>query len=143
MPGRWGPSRQAGYQFTVTHGRPGKGGDSNHSVWRITVDTNTKDNLLEVKDLTVRFGSAKQAVTIIRDLNFSVARGETLGIVSGKSVTSLAIMRLLSPVNSLVEGKIELEGTDLLALPAKDMVGIRGNDISMIFQEPMTSLNPI
>ena len=147
MPGRWGPSRQAGYQFTVTHGRPGKGGDSNHSVWRITVDTNTKDNRLEVKDLTVRFGSAKQAVTIIRDLNFSVARGETLGIVgesgSGKSVTSLAIMRLLSPVNSLVEGKIELEGTDLLALPAKDMVGIRGNDISMIFQEPMTSLNPI
>lgn len=60
MPGRWGPSRQAGYQFTVTHGRPGKGGDSNHSVWRITVDTNTKDNLLEVKDLTVRFGSASR-----------------------------------------------------------------------------------
>ena len=111
------------------------------------MDTNTKDNLLEVKDLTVRFGSAKQAVTVIRDLNFSVARGETLGIVgesgSGKSVTSLAIMRLLSPVNSLVEGKIELEGTDLLALPAKDMVGVRGNDIAMIFQEPMTSLNPI
>lgn len=103
-------------------------------------------NLLEVKNLSVSFGSEESGVDIIKDLNFTLAHGETLGIVgesgSGKSVTSLAIMRLLSG-NARVSGEIKLDDIDLLSLRETEMRDIRGNRISMIFQEPMTSLNPI
>jgi peptide/nickel transport system ATP-binding protein len=84
---------------------------------------------------------------VVRDVSFDVNAGETVAIVgesgSGKSVTSLSIMRLLAQDSSRVEGQVLLNGRDILALPEKDMRGVRGNDASMIFQEPMTSLNPI
>lgn len=103
--------------------------------------------LLEVKNLSVAFGNDKQSVTVIDDLTFSLNKGETLGIVgesgSGKSVTSLAVMRLLPKETARVSGEVRLDGTDLLQLSDKQMQDIRGNRISMIFQEPMTSLNPI
>ena len=103
--------------------------------------------LLKVSDLSVRFGNREKQVTVIDGLSFSLQKGETLGIVgesgSGKSVTSLAVMGLLPAETAKVSGSIELDGTDLLALPPKKMQDVRGNKISMIFQEPMTSLNPI
>lgn len=100
--------------------------------------------LLELKNLHVRFagGSAE----VISDLSLALGRRETLGIVgesgSGKSVTSLTIMGLL-PGNTEVTGQIIFEGRDLLSLSEREMQDIRGNKIAMIFQEPMTSLNPI
>jgi len=107
----------------------------------------TMENLLDVKDLTVRFGDRKRFTEVIRGLSFSVGEGETLGIVgesgSGKSVTSLAIMRLLNRESTMVTGEAFFEGRDLLALSEKEMRGIRGGRMAMIFQEPMTSLNPI
>ena len=105
------------------------------------------ENLLEVKDLCVSFGSGKNHVQVIQNLNFNLRKGETLGIVgesgSGKSVTSLAIMGLLPTHSAHVTGKILLDGEDLLTLAEKKMQDLRGNKMSMIFQEPMTSLNPI
>ena len=82
----------------------------------------------------------------VRDVSFNVAEGGTLGLVgesgSGKSATSLAIMRLLPP-QARIEGKISFAGQDLLALAENDMRKLRGSGISMIFQEPMTALNPV
>ena len=104
------------------------------------------DTVLEVKGLSVAFGKDERAVQVIRGLDFSLQKGETLGIVgesgSGKSVTSLAVMGLL-PETAGVSGEILLEGENLLGLPEKRLQQIRGSKISMIFQEPMTSLNPI
>ncbi len=105
------------------------------------------NNLLEIKDLRVSFGVDKLKQTeVIRHLYLSIAKGESLGIVgesgSGKSVTSLSIMGLLPKDRSQVEGNILFDDKDLLTLAEKDMQDIRGNRISMIFQEPMTSLNP-
>jgi len=103
-------------------------------------------NLLEVRDLCVDFINDEGSVNIISHLSFSVARGEVLGIVgesgSGKSVTSLAVMRLLTSA-AQVRGSILFDGRDLLSLTEPEMQQIRGNRIAMIFQEPMTSLNPI
>ncbi len=104
--------------------------------------------LLEVKDLTTRFDTEAGPVRVIRGVSFELEKGKTLGIVgesgSGKSVTSLAVMRLLPKPSGVIEGgKVILDGTDILALPAKEMPRIRGNRISMIFQEPMTALNPV
>ena len=105
------------------------------------------DNLLEIKDLSVEFKNGSGGIKVISDLNLSVGKNETLGIVgesgSGKSVTSLSIMRLHNPKSTVVKGEIDLDGTDLLALSEKEMQQVRGNKIAMIFQEPMTSLNPI
>jgi len=104
-------------------------------------------DLLEVKNLTVDFVGGEASVRVIRNLSFSLGHNEALGIVgesgSGKSVTSLAIMRLLPPATSRVEGQILLDGEDLLKKSEKEMQSIRGSKIAMIFQEPMTSLNPI
>jgi len=103
-------------------------------------------NLLEVRDLCVDFINDEGSVNIISHLSFSVARGEVLGIVgesgSGKSVTSLAVMRLLTSA-AQVRGSILFDGRDLLSLTEPEMQQIRGNRIAMIFQEPMTSLNPV
>ena len=100
-------------------------------------------SLLEVRDLTVGFPNAMP----VRELSFSVAPAETLAIVgesgSGKSLTALALMRLLPKTARVASGRIELEGNDLLALPEIEMRQRRGRDIAMIFQEPMTSLNPV
>lgn len=106
------------------------------------------DTLLEVKDLRTYFRTEGGVVKAVDGISFELGRGKTLGIVGesgcGKSVTSLSIMRLIpNPPGKIVGGGIVFEGEDLLAKSEKQMRGIRGNDISMIFQEPMTSLNPI
>ena len=104
--------------------------------------------LLQVKELSIDFHTAEGVVHAVNDLSFDLYPGETLGIVgesgSGKSVSSLAVMGLIpNPPGKIVHGEILFHGKDLLKLPEKQMLKIRGNKISMIFQEPMTSLNPI
>jgi len=102
--------------------------------------------LLEVQNLNVEFATAQDNVRAVRDVSFSLAAGEVLGLVgesgSGKSVSSLAVLRLLPP-QARVSGRITFDGEDLLALPDERMRAIRGAGISMIFQEPMTALNPV
>ncbi len=103
--------------------------------------------VLSVKNLTTSFLVDGAWKPVVRDVSFDVMPGETVAIVgesgSGKSVTSLSIMRLLAKKQSRVEGSILLNGKDILALSDKEMRKVRGNDAAMIFQEPMTSLNPI
>ncbi|MBV9087780.1 MAG: ABC transporter ATP-binding protein, partial [Acidobacteriaceae bacterium] len=102
--------------------------------------------LLSVRNLDVSFATRDGRVTAVRNISFDVCEGEVLGVVgesgSGKSVTSLAIMRLLPPQAS-VSGEILFEGRDLLRLDDSAMRAVRGMGIAMIFQEPMTSLNPV
>src|SRR3954465_12758142 len=103
--------------------------------------------LLEVQDLRTYFHTDDGVVKAVDDLSFRLEQGRTLGIVgesgSGKSVTSLAIMRLLASTARIETGRIAFLGKDLVKLPEREMQSIRGRDISMIFQEPMTSLNPV
>jgi peptide/nickel transport system ATP-binding protein len=104
--------------------------------------------LLEVEDLQTHFFTRDGVVRAVDGVSFTVNAGETLAVVGesgcGKSVTSLTILRLIaSPPGRVVGGSIRFEGRDLLALPEPEMRKIRGNEISMIFQEPMTSLNPV
>ena len=108
----------------------------------------TSDLVLDVKNLKTVFFTNSGLFKAVDDLSFSVRRGETLAIVGesgcGKSVTALSLMRLVpDPPGRIVGGSITLEGTDLLALDEAEMRAVRGNRISMIFQEPMTSLNPV
>ena len=102
--------------------------------------------LLQVERLNVTFATQTGEVAAVRDVSFSIPESGTLGLVgesgSGKSATSLAIMRLLPPQASIA-GKIIFAGEELLALPVEAMQRIRGARISMIFQEPMTALNPV
>lgn len=105
-------------------------------------------HILEIEHLKVSFNSRKGLVPAVDGISFALKEGEILGIVgesgSGKSVTSLAAMGLIpSPPGKVEEGKILFEGKDLTALKEKEWRKIRGNQISMIFQEPMTSLNPL
>jgi len=103
--------------------------------------------LLEVRDLVVEFETPRGTVRAIDGVSFTIAPGATLGLVGesgcGKSVTSLAILRLLDGNARLRSGTIRFEGRDLLALPEADMRRLRGARIAMIFQEPSTSLNPV
>ena len=106
------------------------------------------DLVLDVKNLKTVFFTNSGLFKAVDDVSFSVRRGETLAIVGesgcGKSVTALSVMRLVpDPPGRIVGGSIVLEGTDLLALDDDEMRAVRGNRISMIFQEPMTSLNPV
>ena len=109
--------------------------------------TEAAEPILSVENLTASFLVDGVWKPVVRDVSFSVAPGETVAIVgesgSGKSVTSLSIMRLLQSDSSRIEGTIMLGGRDLLSLPEHEMRKVRGNDVSMIFQEPMTSLNPL
>ena len=102
--------------------------------------------LLDVQHLTVVF-EGSPAVTAVDDVSFQIAPGETLGLVgesgSGKSVTAFSILRLLQPPGRLSGGQVFFEGRDLLALPEREMRAVRGARISLIFQEPMTALNPV
>ncbi len=104
-------------------------------------------SVLEVSDLRTYFHTEEGVVRAVDDLDFRLEQGRTLGIVgesgSGKSVTSLSIMRLLSSNARIETGHISFLGKDLVGLPEREMQSIRGRDISMIFQEPMTSLNPV
>jgi peptide/nickel transport system ATP-binding protein len=106
------------------------------------------DLILDVKSLKTVFFTPSGLFKAVDDVSFNVRRGETLAIVGesgcGKSVSALSIMRLVpDPPGKIVGGSVTLEGTDLLALDEEDMRRIRGNRMSMIFQEPMTSLNPV
>ena len=106
------------------------------------------DVLLEVVNLSTHFRSSEGVFKAVDDISFSVRRGETLGIVGesgcGKSVTSLSIMGLIpQPPGVMAGGEIRFAGRDLLKLSKREMRSVRGREISMIFQEPMTSLNPV
>ena len=108
----------------------------------------TNNRLLDVRGLKTVFRTERGLVKAVDDVSFHVDRGERLGIVgesgSGKSVTSLSLMRLLpKPGGQVAGGSIDFHGTDLLRCSEKEMRAIRGNRMAMIFQEPMTSLNPV
>ena len=106
-----------------------------------------KEITLQVNNLELWFENDYGANKIVNGISFDIYKGETLGIVGesgrGKSVTSLSIMRLLQSPPARIKGSIKLEGKELLTLSERQMQNIRGNRISMIFQEPMTSLNPV
>jgi peptide/nickel transport system ATP-binding protein/oligopeptide transport system ATP-binding protein len=108
----------------------------------------SEEKLVEVKNLKTYFYTEEGVVKAVDGVDYEIYPGETLGIVGesgcGKSVTSLSIMRLVeSPPGRIEAGEINFQGKDLTKLSQKEMRKIRGNDISMIFQEPMTSLNPV
>lgn len=106
------------------------------------------EKILEVKQLSTQFRTTQGRVTAVDEVSFDVYKGKTLGIVgesgSGKSTIALSIMQLIAPpTGQIVHGEVILQNQDLLQLPAHEMQHVRGNQISMIFQEPMTSLNPV
>jgi len=105
------------------------------------------ERLLEVKDLHVSFATEDGIVRAVDGVSFEVERGKVLGIVgesgSGKSVTALTLMGLTRDVNTRFEGEILYKGRNLLTRPEREMQDFRGNEIAMIFQDPMTSLNPV
>ncbi len=105
-----------------------------------------KENLLQVENLKITFGNKTNSIEVIHNITFSIAKNEIVGIVgesgSGKSVTSLAIMGLLPNKNVSISGEIKFEGEDLLLKSSKELQKFRGNEIAMIFQEPMSALNP-
>ena len=106
------------------------------------------DKLLEIKNLTVHYESFDATVHAVENLNLSLRHGETLGLVgetgAGKTTTVKSVMRILpDPPAKIVSGEILFDGQDLLKLSVKEMRKIRGHEISMIFQDPMTALNPM
>jgi len=108
----------------------------------------TAPPLLEVEGLTISFASRRGEAAVVRDFNLVVERGETVAIVgesgSGKSVTAMSLLRLLpSPPARVAARRMQFGGRDLLALSARGMEAVRGREIAMVFQEPMTSLNPV
>jgi oligopeptide/dipeptide ABC transporter ATP-binding protein len=113
----------------------------------LTVSTNGRDNILEVSGLKTYFFTEDGVVKAVDGVDFEVKRGEILGLVGesgcGKSVTSFSIMRLIGMPGRIVEGSITFDGQELLDLPESEMVHIRGNRISMIFQQPTGCLNPV
>lgn len=105
-------------------------------------------SLIRIENLSVDFQTDSGTVHAVKNISFEIPKGKTVGLVgesgSGKSVSSLAIMRLIpNPPGKVTSGKIMFEGQDLLTIPENKMREVRGNRISMIFQEPMTSLNPV
>ncbi len=106
-----------------------------------------EDYILSIKDLHVHFNTIQGIVRAVNGMNLSICKGEAVGIVGesgcGKTMTALSILRLVpGPLGRIVQGEIKFDGKDLLSLPEKEMRKIRGSQISMIFQDPMTSLNP-
>jgi oligopeptide/dipeptide ABC transporter ATP-binding protein len=110
-------------------------------------ETKSKQPLLEVKDLKTYFFTEDGVVKSVDGVNFYVNPGEVMGLVGesgcGKSVTSLSIMRLISPPGKIVSGQILFDGKDLVTASEDEMINVRGNKISMIFQQPQTALNPV
>lgn len=105
------------------------------------------DALLEIDNLRTYFYTEEGVVRAVDDVSLEIYPGRTLGVVgesgSGKSVTALSVMRLLTATAKIETGKIAFLGRDLVQLPEPEMRGLRGKEIGMIFQEPMTSLNPV
>ncbi|MEO8557690.1 MAG: ABC transporter ATP-binding protein [Rhodospirillales bacterium] len=106
------------------------------------------ETLLQIRDLAVTFGKGESRVEAVRGVSFEIERGQTLALVgesgSGKSVTALSILQLLPyPTAHHPKGSIKFQGKELVGAPERDLMRVRGNRISMIFQEPMTSLNPL
>src|SRR5450432_3816009 len=105
-------------------------------------------SLLRVRDLVTSFRTDQGTMRAVDGVSFDVEEGTTVGVVGesgcGKSVTSLSILRLIpTPPGNIESGSIEFRGKNLLELSEREMRELRGNEISMIFQEPMTSLNPV
>src|SRR2546421_11620800 len=104
-------------------------------------------HLLEVKNLGTHFQTREGLVRAVDGVTFYLDRGELLGLVGesgcGKSITALSVMRLVAPPGRIVNGEIFFEGRDLLKLSNREIRAVRGDDIAMIFQDPMTSLNPV
>src|SRR5690349_13473271 len=108
----------------------------------------TREKLVDVKNLSVAFHQGSLTTNAVRNVSFDIRKGETVALVgesgSGKSVTALSIMKLLAyPAASHPSGEIFFKGRDVLKMSEADMRQVRGNDIGIIFQEPMTSLNPL
>jgi peptide/nickel transport system ATP-binding protein len=105
------------------------------------------DVLLEVSNLSVTFNTRRGDVRAVNDLSFVLRKGETLGIVgesgSGKSVSMNAVMGLLRDLNASISGQVRFNGRELLALPDEEFRAIRGKEIAMVFQDPMTALTPV
>src|SRR5947209_10636611 len=104
--------------------------------------------LLELRNLNVGFDTKRGEIRPVQDVSFSIFPGQTLAVVGdsgcGKSVTALSILRLIpSPPGKVLDGQVLFENRDLLQLSESEMRGVRGKDIAMIFQEPMTSLNSV
>src|SRR5437764_8163944 len=104
--------------------------------------------LLQLHDLNVAFNTERGQIRPVRDVSYAIYPGQTLAVVGesgcGKSVTAMSILRLIpSPPGKVLGGRILFEGRDLLALSEREMRHVRGKEIAMIFQEPMTSLNPV
>lgn len=103
--------------------------------------------ILDVKDLRTHFFTAKGVIKAVDGIDFHLNEGKTLGVVGesgcGKSITAMSILKLIEDPGKIVTGSMMYEGRDIVALGEKEMRKIRGNDIAMIFQEPMTSLNPV
>ncbi len=106
----------------------------------------SRDAVLEVSDLRTRFGPERGGATVVDGVNFTLRRGLTTALVGesgcGKSATALSLMRLIEPPGRIVSGRVTLDGRDLLGLSERAMEGVRGAEIGMIFQDPLTSLNP-
>ncbi len=113
----------------------------------MTEENTSTHPLLNIDDLTTSFFIDSSILRAVDSVNLTLHRGEIFGLVgesgSGKTMTALSILRLVPPPGRIERGKIIFEGRDLVRIPAKEMEKIRGNKISMIFQEPMTSLNPV
>ena len=111
------------------------------------IEETQREPVLCVRDLTTAFRVGGVWKTVVDSISFEIGEKETLAVVgesgSGKSVTALSIMRLVSAINGRVQGYITLEGRSLLDLAEEEMLTVRGGSIGMIFQEPMTSLNPL
>jgi len=103
--------------------------------------------LLSVRDLVIEFQGERGSSTVVNGISLDLFSGQTLAVVgesgSGKSVTALGILRLLPPTAIIGRGSIKFDGRDLLKLPSREMLRVRGGQIAMIFQEPMSSLNPV
>jgi len=108
---------------------------------------NEQEPLLRVENLTTIFETSRSTMAAVKNVSFNVKAGETFALVgesgSGKSITALSVIRLLPDAAKVTAGTVKFDGTDLLMLPERDLRDIRGSGISMIFQEPMTSLNPL
>src|SRR5688572_17067986 len=111
------------------------------------VDVNPAEALLQVKNLRTSFSTADGVVHAVDNVSFNVRRGEAVALVGesgcGKSVTAMSIMRLIAPPGKITAGSVSFKGQDLASISERDMRNVRGNDIAMVFQEPMTSLNPV